>query len=1100
MGPKQPIDSDDFDGDADVDGEGDGEEVEVDNDNEQDKQDADNEMDAEMEAGVEVKNTPGRRGRKPGKAKPTKAKRLVEELEGDDGALSDEDYSVPVDKEGEAKMSADGELLGGRVFKVRTFKLARHPTKLYMLTLDVARALGFRDSYLLHLKNPQIRRLFATDEDKQRLEAMDLLASNFRSRPLGIMSTRTVFKHFGYSMLVRGKPVRDDYVCTGKVEPENWVYPEDENDRMSGAGSDDEDRGIGDDRYKKGGSNIKRPIDSISYYEPIYRAPPALLNGLGLAGLTGGVAAPALNVVVMIEPSAIPASSTADASHGKLSLAPEVASSNSHPASQIPSRNGNNSQESETAASSTEPIPSENATDISSSAMQVVSNPRSEAQMLKAAASAAEFNSRLRAQRRRGRFLDIHTNVEQVAQLGQPSHVLIEKQLGGQEKGMVLEVSFGDIKSKPASSELEDWMAIKRSQDAAHYPISIMPGQYQAAYSVHRTRFEQSVAPIKSNESFFVDFTGKPLLAAEAPNPYQQQQVQQPMTANTPGAPVNVQNVRPVGTPGAMPVGNQSAGVAVNRPPQLAQQRQTPVQVPGARVSNTPALAGSGAAASSSSGSGSGTPGGAGEHYNQPGFIPHGMTAEQWQIMKPKLSYSQLKELREQAPVVSMGPSGKYSVRFTCGYLTRAGAYCQKPVMEAGLICLFHQKLRAQEMASQQQQQQQQQQQMAAVAAAAASGMTMPGMSMMANMNMQGMNMAMNSGMMMPNMMGGMMQGSPNPMQYQMMAQNQMSPSPMMFNGQTMPVVQQAPVPPTPTARMVPVPKQVSVIKQLNTNPNASPGGKKSKASNLQDMECAICHGTDPPDDEFDPNPPSVLLRCAECGLGHHLTCADITTPVMVSKVLMPGAKWKCGNCKMCEVCNKAGEDETLMVLCDACDKGYHTYCLNPKMDKAPSGSWHCPGCRICISCNSSATTMDWRHVSVPPSHEDTAITGKIEIYACTYCAPCHKRFLADQFCPLCFHVYKEELEDIAMACCDVCDRWIHVGCDPELSEARYKKLDALGAKYTCVLCTEGASKVNALIQRLDKTNRSAKPSKLMMYHGKYLVVPPLMKRPPEKT
>ena len=40
----------------------------------------------------------------------------------------------------------------------------------------------------------------------------------------------------------------------------------------------------------------------------------------------------------------------------------------------------------------------------------------------------------------------------------------------------------------------------------------------------------------------------------------------------------------------------------------------------------------------------------------------------------------------------------------------------------------------------------------------------------------------------------------------------------------------------------------------------------------------------------------------------------------------------------MCEKCDKAGEDETLMVLCDACDRGLHTYCLDPPLKEPPSG------------------------------------------------------------------------------------------------------------------------------------------------------------------
>lgn len=35
------------------------------------------------------------------------------------------------------------------------------------------------------------------------------------------------------------------------------------------------------------------------------------------------------------------------------------------------------------------------------------------------------------------------------------------------------------------------------------------------------------------------------------------------------------------------------------------------------------------------------------------------------------------------------------------------------------------------------------------------------------------------------------------------------------------------------------------------------------------------------------------------------------------------------------------GEDSKMLV-CDACDKGYHTFCLQPAMDSLPSDPWKC--------------------------------------------------------------------------------------------------------------------------------------------------------------
>ena len=46
----------------------------------------------------------------------------------------------------------------------------------------------------------------------------------------------------------------------------------------------------------------------------------------------------------------------------------------------------------------------------------------------------------------------------------------------------------------------------------------------------------------------------------------------------------------------------------------------------------------------------------------------------------------------------------------------------------------------------------------------------------------------------------------------------------------------------------------------------------------------------------------------------------------------------------MCSVCCRP-DDEANMLVCD-CKKGYHIYCLTPKLDKVPTGAWFCPQCR----------------------------------------------------------------------------------------------------------------------------------------------------------
>lgn len=46
-----------------------------------------------------------------------------------------------------------------------------------------------------------------------------------------------------------------------------------------------------------------------------------------------------------------------------------------------------------------------------------------------------------------------------------------------------------------------------------------------------------------------------------------------------------------------------------------------------------------------------------------------------------------------------------------------------------------------------------------------------------------------------------------------------------------------------------------------------------------------------------------------------------------------------------CKVCRKGGDGEN-MLLCDGCDRGFHLYCLKPKLTSIPEGDWFCLACK----------------------------------------------------------------------------------------------------------------------------------------------------------
>ena len=86
------------------------------------------------------------------------------------------------------------------------------------------------------------------------------------------------------------------------------------------------------------------------------------------------------------------------------------------------------------------------------------------------------------------------------------------------------------------------------------------------------------------------------------------------------------------------------------------------------------------------------------------------------------------------------------------------------------------------------------------------------------------------------------------------------------------------------------------------------------------------------------------------CGESFHDYC------LRASSKDMPGldqANWKCLNCKSCETCGKATDEEHL-AMCSVCDRPYHSFCLTPPIKNLPS-IWKCDHCFKCKSCGTSS-------------------------------------------------------------------------------------------------------------------------------------------------
>ncbi|KAI9201996.1 chromatin remodelling complex Rsc7/Swp82 subunit-domain-containing protein [Polychytrium aggregatum] len=237
---------------------------------------------------------------------------------------------------------------------------------------------------------------------------------------------------------------------------------------------------------------------------------------------------------------------------------------------------------------------------------------------------------------------------------------------------------------------------------------------------------------------------------------------------------------------------------------------------------------------------------------------------------------------------------------------------------------------------------------------------------------------------------------------------------------------------------------------------------------------------------------PTTLLTCSGCKLKLHPSCVEIDDPVIVAKVQT--YDWHCSNCKMCTVCHEAG-DEAQLLFCDTCDRGYHMYCLSPPLDGLPEGQWLCEQCALCISCSKRSTTNyeQYKHVLGSLSSQDSSYAASgnsgFKFYVCSYCSDCFEHFTANKYCPFCMKISAPDNEDVAMAHCGSCARWVHADCDPNLTEARYTALvEGTGPAYTCSLCD--TKKVRGFAK--DRATTTGVTHRILESQGRTIVAPPL--------
>ena len=99
-----------------------------------------------------------------------------------------DEVDMPEDPDGETKVSKLGYLQGDREYRCRTFTVLGRGERLYMLSTEPARCVGFRDSYLFFTKHKRLYKIIIDDEEKRDLIERELIPHSYKGRAIGIVT------------------------------------------------------------------------------------------------------------------------------------------------------------------------------------------------------------------------------------------------------------------------------------------------------------------------------------------------------------------------------------------------------------------------------------------------------------------------------------------------------------------------------------------------------------------------------------------------------------------------------------------------------------------------------------------------------------------------------------------------------------------------------------------------------------------------------------------------------------------------------------------------------------------------------------------------
>jgi hypothetical protein len=196
---------------------------------------------------------------------------------------------------------------------------------------------------------------------------------------------------------------------------------------------------------------------------------------------------------------------------------------------------------------------------------------------------------------------------------------------------------------------------------------------------------------------------------------------------------------------------------------------------------------------------------------------------------------------------------------------------------------------------------------------------------------------------------------------------------------------------------------------------------------------------------ECNPSSWSDMVSCVHCGEWYHNFC--ITAGGSDKKSTTSASHWQCMNCLVCKVCFES-EPEHELLVCDQCETGTHLSCLQGDLASVPEGRWLCDECVKCKECG--ARTPSGSRPTTKPSSAQW-------MFDYSMCEPCGQLKEKGNFCPVCQHVYYDDDYETPMIECEMatCQKWVHVACDPDLTDARYQSLsnNSSDEKYHCPGC-----------------------------------------------